>query len=388
MAVACAAAFGLSACGEGTTENKVTGKQATYYKFNTQAQLVVFDDFSDESRLNAMYSLNGEVQSFLDELENSLSTAVTDSCVYRFNQAAAGETVEIDKTTYDVLSLAQSVYELTEGYYNPAVYYCVDLYGFTPNAELSDYPRISEDSLLPTQEYVTAFCDLATHFSDVEVREEDGVYTAFKPADATVTVGGKQYTLKIDLGGIGKGYAADVVDGLMQKYGFTYGFFNFGSSSMTIKARYSDGEGVPYDLQFLDPRSLFGTSYAQTTAKNVLLSTSGDYEKYFEEGGLRYCHIIDPTTGSPIRTGIASCTVIGGTAAENDALTTALSAMGKQRAVEFINQKLSDRKVVFTCENGDGALDIITNRPQEVVVLNTNYKLANTVDENGKIILN
>ncbi|MDE7301443.1 MAG: FAD:protein FMN transferase, partial [Clostridia bacterium] len=112
----------------------------------------------------------------------------------------------------------------------------------------------------------------------------------------------------------------------------------------------------------------------------------GYYQAYYEIGGVRYCHIIDPATGSPIRTGAASVTVVGGSAAENDAYTTALSAMGKERAVEFINANLSDRFVIMLFIGDDGG-KIITNRPQKITVDNPDYVLANTVLD-GKIILN
>jgi thiamine biosynthesis lipoprotein len=80
----------------------------------------------------------------------------------------------------------------------------------------------------------------------------------------------------------------------------------------------------------------------------VCISTSGDYEQYYIIDDVRYCHIIDPTTGKPVQTGIMTATIIGGSAAEDDALTTAIMTMGKDKAIEFINTKLSDRYVAFT----------------------------------------
>ena len=73
--------------------------------------------------------------------------------------------------------------------------------------------------------------------------------------------------------------------------------------------------------------------------------------QYYIIDGVRYCHVIDPTTGKPVNNGIMSATVIGGTAAAGDALTTALMAMGKDKALNFIESKLQDVKVAFTYEN-------------------------------------
>ena len=116
---------------------------------------------------------------------------------------------------------------------------------------------------------------------------------------------------------------------------------------MAVKSHFEQGA---YNMGFVDPRSPQRDPYFMTKIRNEKLSTSGDNEQRYFIDGVRYCHIIDPTTGKPIRTGIMSATVIGGSAAEDDALTTAIMAMGKERASNFIKEKLTDRKVVFTCE--------------------------------------
>jgi thiamine biosynthesis lipoprotein len=126
-------------------------------------------------------------------------------------------------------------------------------------------------------------------------------------------------------------------------------------------------------LGLTDPRNS-SSDFARVNVKDVNLSTSGDYVQYYEIDGVRYSHIIDPTTGSPIQTGIASVTIVGGDAAEDDALTTALSAMGKDKAMEFINAHLSDRMVIMLyIENGVGK--IITNTPDNLIITNSNYTL-------------
>ena len=162
--------------------------------------------------------------------------------------------------------------------------------------------------------------------------------------------------------------------------GIKYGYFNFGESSMSVKA-YHGGDGK-YTVAANDPRG--SGTYAAFKMSNASLSTSGDHRKYYEIDGTRYCHIISPLTGSPIRTGVASVTVVGGSAGRCDALTTALSAMGRESAAQFINDKLSDCKVIMLVF-GDGAGKVITNAPDYFEIRNKNYVLANTVVD-GKII--
>ena len=351
----------LSGCGE------MTSKDNSFYCMHTLAQLVISDNFN-EDKGEKFGRLSEEVENKLFAIENSISSSVANSCISKFNSAEAGATVEIDETAYEVLTLAKKVYNLTEGYYNPAVYYNVSAYGFK-----------SESYTIPPQEEIDKYNSVAEHFGELELEHKNNSYYAVKPA-ATFELNGEVHSMKIDLGGIGKGYATDIVNALIDEYGFKNGSFSFGGSSITCKKF----KGGKYTLNLNNPRAVIG-SYASVEVQDTNLSTSGDYQQYFEEDGVRYCHVFDPTTGKPVQTGIMSATVIGGSAAEGDALTTALMAMGKDKAVEFINKNLSNFKVVFTLEE-DGCFGVITNIPDELKNLNEYFKILNTVSD-GKIIL-
>lgn len=378
-AAACVAAVASFAFVCACTDGKQTNYVKYFYSMGTMANIVVpqtesaFSSCSggEEKRFSALYD---DVSDILNSSDNSLSATLVSSCIYEFNNAEAGATVEIDKTAYDVLSKAKEIYTLTEGYYNPAVYYGVKAYGF---------PLTSENApQLPTEQTVSAFCELASHFNELQLIENDEKYYAVKPSH-TVEVNGEKYSLALDLGGIGKGWCADRVSDLMAESGYDYGLFNFSLSSMSVKSYAFNTDGY-YTLEPHDPRA--SGSFCSIKIKDVNLSTSGDHMQYYLKDGVRYCHIINPFTGSPIQTGVASVTVIGGSAVEDDAYTTALSAMGKQKAVEFINDKLTDRIVIMLIfEDGEGR--IITNRPQDITIINEQYRIANTVQD-GRIVLN
>lgn len=315
------------------------------YSMSAEAQLCVSDNFEEDAAKEKFTQFSKAVYAKLNEIDKALSSTVASSDVSKFNAAAEGAELEISKITYDVLSVAKSVYELTDGYYNPALYYNVQAYGF---GGAETYPHTAAE--LPKDEIIQKYTLLASHFGEValsEVADESGVnYFVTKP-DFTVEVDGKTLAMKLDLGGIGKGYAVDIIDAMFDEYGYEYGYFNFGASSMAVKSHFEQGT---YNIGFAGPRSPQRDPYFMTKIRNEKLSTSGDNEQRYFIDGVRYCHIIDPTTGKPIRTGIMSATIIGGSAAEDDALTTAIMAMGKERASNFIKEKLTDRKVVFTCE--------------------------------------
>lgn len=325
--------------GEAPDSTGFTTQGRTYFSMYTDATVAVsanFEAAGEKDKLNAFFA---EFKTALDDIDKSLSTSVVNSDVSKFNAAAAGEKVQISKTAYEVISEAKRVYEMTEGYYNPALYYNVLAYGF------GDNHRIMTKEELPTDEVVAKYTDLASHFGELQLIQEGETHYAVKP-EYTVEVEGETLSLHIDLSGIGKGYAVDKVEKLFNDYGYDYGYFSFGSSSMLVK-RHLDGA---YKLGLSNPRSPSRKPYIQTEILNEKLSTSGDNEQYYVIDGVRYCHVIDPTTGKPVQTGIMSATVIGGSAAEDDALTTAIMAMGKEKAISFVKEKLNDRRVIFTCE--------------------------------------
>lgn len=350
---ALAAAFTILISGCSSKEAEFAHYSNIYYVFNTYAVLSLYDDFEEGGKsYNAAIELDNEVNSLLSELESSLSASEESSYVYKFNAAEAGATVEIDEHTYNVLQIAYDMYEETDGYYNPAVYYSVDLYGFTARfngsatGEVMPYDRDDPTTQLPEEKYITAFKQLAEHFSDIKIYEENGSYYAVKP-EYTVTVEGVTYSLALDLGGIGKGYAADLVDGLIDSYGFENSYFIFGSSSMNINGSAISTDGK-WELNVQNPR---GDDYFMSVrVRDAAVSVSGDNNQYYELGGKRYCHIIDPTTGSPIDTGIITAVCIGGTAADGDARTTAICAMGKDRAIEYMQK--SSLSIAFLYYDG------------------------------------
>lgn len=336
--------FKLSQFIDGSAENPATlsasdtsdyTTKRVYYEtiMNSDAILYISADFNEQTT-QTFNALKAEIYDTLTSINNSLSVTVEGSCIYDFNEADAGAEVEIDKTAYDVLRLAQSIYGQADGYYNPAVYYSVQAYGFDGNY---NYPKNAAE--LPKAEDIEKFVELSKSFGDIVLDEREGKYYATKPE----AVDG--LALKIDLGGIGKGYAADEVNKLIEAKGFEYGYFSFAQSSVAFKKFFNDDHN--YILQLKNPRER-GNTFMNIPVSDVCVSTSGDYEQSYFIGGTRYCHIINPMTGKPVQTGIMSATVIGESAAACDALSTAIMAMGKDAAIKFIKDTLNDYRVIFT----------------------------------------
>ncbi len=148
--------------------------------------------------------------------------------------------------------------------------------------------------------------------------------------------------MSLDLGGIAKGFAADEVRKIYEKYGIKNGLINLGASS--IYALGKNAKGEEWRLGIRHPRS--GDTDARLAVvaiSDAALSTSGDYERFFERDGVRYHHILDPRTGRPADNGAASDTiVVAGELPDagmiSDLLTTTVFVLGPEAGRAFLEQ--------------------------------------------------
>ncbi|MDR2533034.1 MAG: FAD:protein FMN transferase [Oscillospiraceae bacterium] len=136
--------------------------------------------------------------------------------------------------------------------------------------------------------------------------------------------------LKIDLGALAKGYAADEMKRVLLENGVTSAVLNLGGDIITI----GDKNGEDWLIGLADPLAP-GESCAILRVSGLAVVTSGNYERYFMHEGARYHHVFDSQTGFPAESGVVSSTIITDSAMIADALSTAFFVMGIERAVEF-----------------------------------------------------
>ncbi len=254
-------------------------------------------------------------------LEDLLSTWIETSELSHVNAAAGLAPVKISPDTMQVLKRSLDVARLTEGGFNIAVGPAVDAWSVT---ERSDIP--SEDELNRLRPLV----DL----SALDLDETRG--TAF------LTRAG----MRVDVGGIGKGFAADRAIDAMRAAGATAGVV---ALSVDIKTfgRMPDGEAFRFGIQH--PRN-DAALLATIELRDEAISTAGDYERFFERGGVRYHHILDPRTLQPARE-CQSVTVIAREGVMADGLDTGIFVMGPQRGMELV-ERLPDVEAVIVDRDG------------------------------------
>lgn len=343
--------------------------------FNTVSYIAAY------AEEDALLAAAEEVQAVFEQIESAVSISSKTSDIARFNETAGGETLEISRITYDLLETALDLYEYTEGAYNPAVGRLVDLWGLSPRFNSNDYaptlPYDREPNTIPDGKYIDAFLGL-TNFGDIKLTQNNGKYYATKP-DSSVSVDDTVYYMTIDLGGIAKGYAADEAADILKQHGITQSYVSVGTSSL----RLLESKKNNWTVTLRSPRQ--DGNYAEVYVNNTAASTSGDYERYFTVDSKRYCHIISPVSGAPIDNEMVTVSLFGRTAAEGDALTTALSVMGRDDAIKFINANLTDCRVCFVWYNVEtDKYEFITNMESGYELRDENIKLHSKAKD-GKI---
>jgi thiamine biosynthesis lipoprotein len=137
--------------------------------------------------------------------------------------------------------------------------------------------------------------------------------------------------VRINVGGIAKGYTVQHASEILRKAGVEHAFLNAGGDTRVI----GDRRGKPWVVGIRHPRLPENEYYTKVPIVDEAISTAGDYERFFEEDGHRYHHIINPRTGKPTD-GILTVTVIGPDGTMTDGLDTAIFVLGVEQGLELI----------------------------------------------------
>ena len=151
-----------------------------------------------------------------------------------------------------------------------------------------------------------------------------------------------------DMGAVAKGFAAREAEAAIRDAGGTSAMLDLGGNVTVIGAK---EDGSPWRVAVKDPRDT-GSYLCVLALTDVTLSTSGGYERYFEEDGVRYHHIIDPETGYPADSGLLSVTVVSADHLLADALSTALFVAGPEEALDFWRSR-DDFELVLCTGQGE-----------------------------------
>ena len=267
---------------------------------------------ADRARVHAL------VEERLDALSRIMSTYDSTSELSRFNRRSSTEPFPASPELVEVLELAREVAERSGGALDVTVAPLVEAWGFGPASRLDvlDGPTPSDAEL-------------------ARLRPPVG-YENIVVDPAAGTIAKTHADTRVDLSAIAKGYGVEAVSAALRAHGFESFLVEIGGELAATGSRRS---GEPWRVGIERPDDGTPGIWGSVALVDEAIATSGDYRDYYERGGVRYAHIIDPRTGRPITSRGASVTVVHASAAMADAWATALTVLGPDEGYELARRE-------------------------------------------------
>ena len=259
------------------------------------------------------------VMAELRRIDNLMSHYKPESQLSQINQYANERPVAVDKELFDLIKLSTHYSQITEGAFDIT---------YASVGYLYDYPN----HVHPTEEQIREKLP-AVNWRNILFDEEHHTVRFEHPG------------MRIDLGGIGKGYAVDRGIDIHKARGIQRALVTAGGDSRII----GDRMGRPWLIAVRHPDNP-NKVVTRIPLSDSAVSTSGDYERYFDEGGVRYHHIIDPHTGHSASK-VRSATILAPTATQTDGMSKTAFVLGPEKALEIIN-RMPEYDAVFVLPDG------------------------------------
>ena len=282
----------LLLCLTGCSEKPVT-KQI--FAMDTYMELTTYGDKAEVALTDVIHTIN--------QYALQLDPEVESSAVHALNHAEGSE-VTLDPAIVDMLTVAKQVWEQTNGALDLTVYPIVKAWGFIDSAHT--VPTAAE-----VEQLKTVPC-----FGDVNI----DIHTVTMPAGT-----------EISFGAVAKGAMAERSKLILGDYGIKHAFLSLGGNVQTIGTK---PDGSLWRIGVQDPNNLSG-HLGIVSVGEMAVVTSGSYQRYFEQNGKLYHHIIDPATAAPAESGLLSVTILCESGTMADALSTAMFILGEEAALDY-----------------------------------------------------
>ena len=259
-------------------------------------------------------------QNEINRLDRLLSVQNENSEIFKLNQS---KKMTVSEDTLTLITRSNEIYTLTDGAFDISCEPLIREWGFYSGLE----------NKVPSQKAI-------------ETALEGVGAEHIKIKDSTVTL---DDNTSLDLGGIAKGYASHKAAEILKDNGVTSALMSLGGN---VRAVGSKPDGESWSVAVTDPDDN-SKSIGTLKISDKAVVTSGGYQRYFEENGQTYHHIIDTKTGYPADSGLKSVTIVSDDDALADALSTALFVMGLEKSGKFYSENSSLFGAVFITDKGE-----------------------------------
>lgn len=299
----------LSGCSK--SEDSTTSITDTQFKFNTIMTITIYG-YNDQAIFKDIWAK-------FDAMEQSFSANIDTSDVSKFNASKSTEPMAMPSDILTMLDKALPFSEKTGGRFDPTIEPIVRLWGIT-----TDNPRVPEQAEIDAALKHVGYQHLKLDLTKGTLQKDDP-------------------DVRIDLGAIAKGYAADQIAAYLKSRDIDRAILNLGGNIYALGSKTSS---TPWNVGVQNPMEPSGDVLATIKVINKSVVTSGTYERYFEKDGKRYHHILSPFDGYPINNELVSVSIISDQSIEGDILSTSAYALGLEKGQALINS-LSGIAAVF-----------------------------------------
>ena len=273
--------------------------------------------------------LQEKIDAVLVQVNQEMSTYISNSEISRFNKSPSTEPIEISTGFARVLKESIRLGEMSSGKLDITVGPLVNLWGFGSEQRPETVPS---DEIITKTRARTGLKNL--HLNGNKLSKD-------------------LPNLYVDLSTTAKGYGVDVVAELIEENGIANYLVEIGGE-MRLKGFKHTGElwAIAIEKPILDPSGEQRAVHQVIIPKDNAVATSGDYRNYFEADGQRFSHIIDPATGKPINHNLVSVTVIAPSSMTADGLSTTLMVMGVEQGMKFSVENDIAALFIYKTEHG------------------------------------
>ena len=299
-----------------------------------QKQLFAMDTYMEFTA----YGKNSEkaVDAAIEEvqkLDTMLSAENSKSEVYALNEQG---NLQATDDLAELILRGKEIYQETDGLFDDTIYPVMKLWGFpTGNYHVPTAAEVQKKLALVDGNKV-----------EIQTRDSDEKGRDSKEKAKFVTLGADQ---QIDFGGIAKGYTGQKLAELFQEYGVSSALVSLGGNIQAIGTK---PDGSSWKVGIRDPKGGQQDYIGVLSVENQAVVTSGGYERYFEEDGKTYIHIINPRTGYPADGDLLSVTIVSRDGTLADGMSTALYIMGYEKACQFWRQRREEFNVILVTDDG------------------------------------
>ena len=257
----------------------------------------------------------------IERLDTLLSTGNADSEIAKLNEQ---KSATLSEDGGYLVKRALELNKETDGAFDIAIYPVMEAWGF------------------PTQNFRVPSADELTGL----LKHVDAAKISYDKDTREISFEDDQ--MKIDLGGIAKGYTSSRIMDIFKENGITSGLVNLGGNVQALGTK-TDGSNWRVAVQSPDDTEDY---LGVLSIRDKAVITSGGYERYFEQDGVTYHHIIDPKIGYPAENGLVSVTIVSSDGTLADGLSTSLFIMGEEKAAEFWKAHSDEFEAILETDDG------------------------------------